>query len=304
MPAYKKVTIAGASGSIGSIILRGLLATGDFSITVLSRKDSAASFPDGVAVRKTDFSESELETIFKGQEVVISALGATGFGEQKKLIDAALRSGVHRFIPSEFSASSQNEAIVQLLPLFGAKKEVIEYLKASESAGLTWTGIATGLLFDWGLLNGFLGFDIPNRSATVWDAGEESFTLTNESQLANAVIAVLRHPDGTRNKFLHVASVRATQSQILAALEAQTGEKWTVHKTTTEQELSESRKKLTVGDFSGALGLVRATSFGKIPGLHADYVKSGLIANDLLGLKQESVEGTVSRLLTEQETLK
>ena len=85
----------------------------------------------------------------KGQDAVISVVGATGFGEQKKFVDAAIRAGVKRFLPSEFSISSQNEAVLQLLPLFGQKKELVEYLKSKESEGLTWTGLAASCLFDW-----------------------------------------------------------------------------------------------------------------------------------------------------------
>ena len=102
-----------------------------------------------MTVLKTDFSDEGLETVFKGQDVIISAVGATAFGEQKKFVDAALRAGVKHFIPSEFSVSSQNEAVLQLLPLFGQKKELVEYLKSKESEGLTWTGIATSGLLDW-----------------------------------------------------------------------------------------------------------------------------------------------------------
>lgn len=64
-------------------------------------------------------------------------------------MDASLQAGVKRFIPSEFSASSQSEAVLQLLPLFGQKKELIEYLKGKEAEGLSWTGISTSGLFDW-----------------------------------------------------------------------------------------------------------------------------------------------------------
>jgi hypothetical protein len=102
-----------------------------------------------VTVVKTEATEEDLEVAFQGQEVIISAVGATGFDQQKKFVDAALRAGVKRFIPSEFSANSQDEVVLQLLPLFAQKKELIEYLRSKETEGLTWTGIATSGLFDW-----------------------------------------------------------------------------------------------------------------------------------------------------------
>ncbi|KAE8383634.1 hypothetical protein BDV26DRAFT_93810 [Aspergillus bertholletiae] len=296
MTGYKNIVLIGAGGDIGKIVLDGLLASPGFNITVLSRKESKASFPVGITVHKSDFSDADLEAVFNGQDAIISAVGATAFGEQKKIVDAAIRSGVQRFIPSEFSSNIQNEAVLKLNPFFSQKKELIEYLKAKQSAGLSWTAIATSGLLDWSLGNGVLGFDVANRTATIWDGGNQSFTLTNEKQLGQAVVSVLQHPQETSNKYLYIASVEATQNEILAALEEATGTKWPVKATTTEEQVDEGFKKLGAGDFSGALHLVRATCFGNTPGLQANYAKELVLANDLLGLKLESVRDTVKRV--------
>ena len=138
-----------ASGSVGCIVLRGLLANPQFTVTVVSRTESQATFPAGVAVHKSDFSADDLHKAFAGQDVVVSTLGAGGFGEQKNLVDAAVQAGVRRFIPSEFSVSSQDDAVLHLLPLFAQKKELIEYLRTKESDTFSWTAIATSLLLDW-----------------------------------------------------------------------------------------------------------------------------------------------------------
>ncbi|KAE8146880.1 hypothetical protein BDV25DRAFT_43994 [Aspergillus avenaceus] len=295
--AYKNIALVGANGNIGKIILDALVASSTFNITVLSRKESAATFPSGITVRKADFSDAaDLEAALRGQEAVISAVGATAFGEQKSIVDAAIHAGVQRFIPSEFSASSQDEAVLKLLPLFGQKKELIEYLKIKQSDGLSWTGIATGPLLDWSLGNSFLEFDIARRTATIWDDGNRSFTATNEKQLGRAVASVLQHPIETSNKFLYVASVETTQNDLLSALEREMGA-WTVNKTTTEEQVSEGIRKLGAGDFSGAFALVRATTFGSTPGLRPNFVKDLGLANDVLGLELETVEGTVKRVV-------
>ncbi|KAJ5510320.1 hypothetical protein N7453_002423 [Penicillium expansum] len=300
MASYlKNVAIIGASGSIGKIILDGLVASSQFEITVISRKESEATFPPGVTLVKTDFSDEGLEAAFKGKDVVISAVGATAFGQQKKFVDSAIRAGVKRFIPSEFSINSQNDAVLQLLPLFGQKKELIEYLKNKETDGLTWTGIATSALFDWGLANGFLEFDIATHTATIWDGGSKSFTFTNQKALGDAVASVLMHPDETRNQFLFIASVETTQKDILAALEEESGVKWTVNKTTTDIQVTDAVKKLAAGDFNGAFSLVRATVFGNTPGLHSNYAKEEKLANDVLGLQFETVQDAVKRVLNE-----
>jgi hypothetical protein len=54
----------------------------------------------------------------RGQDAVISAVGATGFVDQKKFIDASIRAGVKRFIPSEFSSNTLSDAVIQLVPRF------------------------------------------------------------------------------------------------------------------------------------------------------------------------------------------
>lgn len=170
MPAFKNIAVVGvsdppqrhslqraktdnfvlqASGDIGKIILKSLIDSSEFNLTVISRKDSNAVFPNGVAVRKVDFSVEALAEAFAGHEAVISVLGAAAFDQQKKLVNAALRAGVQRFFPSEYSASSQDKAVQELLPLFGLKSELIEYLKSKEAEGLSWTGIAPSGLFDW-----------------------------------------------------------------------------------------------------------------------------------------------------------
>lgn len=100
-------------------------------------------------VVKSDYSKAELVRAFKGQDAVVSAVGATGFANQKDLIDAAIEAGVKHFIPSEFSINTRSDAVRQLIPVFEIKQQILDYLKEKESTGLTWTGLGTGPLFDW-----------------------------------------------------------------------------------------------------------------------------------------------------------
>ncbi|PKX88880.1 aromatic alcohol reductase [Aspergillus novofumigatus IBT 16806] len=286
--AYKNVVLVGA-GSIGRIILRGLVDSSQFNIT-------PAVFPDSVNVWKTDYSKSDLEAAFNGQDVVISALGALGFAEQRKLVDAAVQSGVKRLLPSEFSCNSQDEAVVELLPLFQQKADIIQYLKSKESTGLTWTGVVSSLLFDW--VCRFLGYDSTSRTATIWDDGNKKFTLTNQGYLSKAIVSVLQRPNETKNQILYIASVETSQNEILNALENVTGCKWSIIQTTTEEQVTEARMKLSKGDFDGALTLVRATSYGKLPGLKSNYAKDFKVANDILGFEWADVEDTVRTVVS------
>ncbi|CEI62538.1 hypothetical protein FVEN_g5080 [Fusarium venenatum] len=302
MSPYKNIVVVGASGSTGKIIIDGLTSNSSFNITVLSRKESKATYPENVTVRTTDFSEDDLSEALKGQEVVISALGVEGFDQQQKLVDASVRAGIKRFLPSEFSSSSGDPVVLELLPLFEVKKNLIDYLKSKEKDGLSWTGLATGLLFDWGLANGFLGYDIKNRTAKVWDEGNKRFTLTNEKQLAQAIISTLQHPEETRNRYLYVYSVVTTQNEILNSLEQATGEKWNVERTTTDAEVTEARKRLGAGDFSGGFILVHATTYGNTHGLRANYAEEESSGNRVLGLGTDSVDEIVRKMVRDANT--
>lgn len=292
----KNIVVIGA-GNIGKLVLNGFINAPQFKVTVLSRSSSDATFPAGFTVRKSDYSEADLISAFKGQDAVISVVGMGGFTEQKKFIDAAIAAGVKRFIPSEFSSNTLSPAVLQLLPVFGQKKEILEYLKTKQSSTFTWTAIWTALLFDWGLDNGFLGYDLKAKTATIWDGGNTAFTLTNADQLGKSVLATLERPAETANKNLYVASAETTQNEILAALEEATASKWTVINTTTDQQVSQAMELLGKGDFSGAFALVRATSFANTPDLRANYAKDEKLSNDLLGLKLESVKETVARVV-------
>lgn len=133
---------------MGKLILDAFVSESQFNVTVLSRSSSSATFPAGFTIRESDFSDQDLVSAFKGQDAVISVVGLGGFTDQKKFIDAAVSAGVKRFIPSEFSANTLSPAVLQLLPVFEQKKEVLEYLKTKEASGLTWTAIWTAIFGD------------------------------------------------------------------------------------------------------------------------------------------------------------
>lgn len=143
------VVIIGGSGNIGSIILQHLLKEPSFKVSALTRASSQATFPEHAKVLRTDYTEASLIEAFTGQDVVVSAVGATAVTDQKKYIDAAVKAGVKRFLPSEFGIDGLSKASQEVLPLVKTKIEVLDYLKVQEAAGLTWTALVTGLLFDW-----------------------------------------------------------------------------------------------------------------------------------------------------------
>lgn len=115
------------------------------------------------------------------------------------------------------------------------------------------------------------------------------------------MVSVLKHSQETANKYIYVSSVETTQKEILQALEEETASRWEVINTTSDAQKSEAFKRLGDGDFSGALILVRATSYANDPALHANYATDEELSNDVLGLKLESVKQTIKRVLNKHE---
>ena len=129
--------------------MQALIDSSAIEVSVLSRLSSTSTFPESVRVHKIEYSEAALVKAFHGQDAVISAAGGSAILEQKTFIDAAIKAGVKRFFPSEFSVNTLDPGARDLVPIFQQKKEILDYLHAKEEGGLTWTGIAVGLLFDW-----------------------------------------------------------------------------------------------------------------------------------------------------------
>ncbi|KAL3417505.1 NmrA-like family protein [Phlyctema vagabunda] len=298
MTSIKNVAVLGAGGNLGPSIVTALVNAKVFHITVITRSDSQSTFPPTVDVRRVDYSsEASLVEGFRGQDAIVSVVGAAALADQQRIVDAAVTSGVQRFIPSEFgvdtqsldASSDRDRAIASILK---AKIDTVAYLKkvAAEHATFTWTGIATSLFFDWGLKVGSLGFSIAKKSATIYDSGNEAFLGTNLSTIGQAVVAVLQQPQQTANRYLNIASFTTTQNEVRALLEAETGSTWTLTRASTEDERTTGEQKLAQGDRSAFGHLLKPHLFGDGIG-HAN--PRGGLANDELGLPKEDLRETL-----------
>ena len=136
---------------MGPTILNALDKASQFQISVLSRNNSKATFPSHIKVHKVDesYPEAALVAAFKGQDAIVSAVGYAALQQQTKLIDAAVKAGVKRFLPAEFG-SNTTPATCEAVPILMQNKvDIVNYLKTKEASGLTWTALCTGPFFDW-----------------------------------------------------------------------------------------------------------------------------------------------------------
>jgi saccharopine dehydrogenase-like NADP-dependent oxidoreductase len=147
----KNVIIIGAGGRLGPSILSAFDADAHFTVSILARHSSKSTFPSHLKVHRIgdDYPEVELLEAFQGQDAVISTIATSGAVQQKAIIDAAIKAGVKRFVPSEFGSDTRNEKAMAILPqYFKGKLETVKYLKGKEKEGLTWTAFVTGPFFE------------------------------------------------------------------------------------------------------------------------------------------------------------
>lgn len=134
--------------------MRELLSAG-FTVTGVTREsttNSTPKFPDGIDVKPVDYASFDaLKAAFDGQDAVVSVVGTLAIGTQKTAIDAAVAAGVKRFIPSEFGINTRKVRGTPIGKILAGKIAVVDYLEkvVAREEGFSWTGLSTGLFFDW-----------------------------------------------------------------------------------------------------------------------------------------------------------
>lgn len=285
----KNVVIIGAGGNLGPSVLKAFLSS-PFNTSVLSREGSSSIFPSGVNVLRAHYDDTEsLKKAFQGQDAVISLVGGKAYGDQSKLIDAAIAAGVKRFIPSEFGCNTPNPKTREVAPFLNAKTGTVDYLKSKENA-ISWTSVINGLFFDWGLKVGLLGLNVKDKTITIVDSGNATFSTTNLLYVGNALIKILENAGATKNQYVYISEFQVSQNELLAAAEKVMGEKFTVDRVSAKDHVAFGNKLLQNGNHAGIGALVQSITFGdeKL----GDLSPSGLW-NEKLGLELDSIEDSI-----------
>jgi hypothetical protein len=270
--------------------LNTFLKESSFNITVLSREDSSATFPSEAKVIRANYdSPGALKDAFTGQDVVVSLVGGSVLGDQDKYIDAAIAAGVKRFVPSEFGSDTTDVRNRELVPISDAKFATVNYLKAKENE-LTWNGIITGPFFDWCMKVGFNGFNLADKTVTIFDQGNTKFSTTNLHTIGVALIKALENPEESKNQYVYLSGFDTTQNEILGLAEKITGAKWTVKHVSTKEHLVQGRERVQKGDYMGILDLLQVATFGEEQIGLFDPAK---LWNEKLGLPKDDLEKSI-----------
>jgi len=112
----KNVAVVGAGGTVGSYIVRSLLAQGKHTITALTRADGNTDLPSGIhSIQKVDYnSHISLVSALQSQEALIITMNNMAPKDsQTKLIDAAVEAGVNYIMPNEYSTDYSNASLAK-----------------------------------------------------------------------------------------------------------------------------------------------------------------------------------------------
>ncbi|KAL7897346.1 hypothetical protein HDV64DRAFT_269619 [Trichoderma sp. TUCIM 5745] len=300
MAAYKNVAIAGSTGILGPSVVEAFQKSGHFNITLLTRANKIdavkARFPN-VKVASIDYDSPEsLAKALENQDAVVSALNHELHEPQIALIDAAIKAGVKRFVPSEYGADASIQE-VRDIPYLRSKGIVQDYITKS---GLSYTFLYTGPFLEWGFRGFFLNPD--NADAHVWNGGDIPIGTTLLSDVGLAIVNILLKPSETENRHLYVASRLATQNEILAAVRETHPEiKFSVVPRDLDSSLAAAWEADKAGR-SGEPAIIRDFLAACLYKFHRENKVDAQRDNALLGIKELSEEDckqAIARALAE-----
>jgi hypothetical protein len=156
----------------------------------------------------------------------------------------------------------------------------------------------TGLITDLKrAMAGFMGFDIPNRKAIIYNDGEGSWSTTTLSSIGLAVKNSLLEPEKTANRYIYTASFTVKQNEILKALEKITNSEFNVDWVDAEAQKATGIEKVSKGDFSGAMLLIRYIN--SVDGNGGNYALYHPTDNELLSLPKEDLEEVLTSIIND-----
>ncbi|THV03628.1 NAD(P)-binding protein [Dendrothele bispora CBS 962.96] len=142
-----KVALAGASAGVGWHIADRILSRGRHELTILSRQSMPEFSSRGAHVKTISYeSIDSLVSALSGIHTVISAIGDHSRSSQAQLtlVEAAIKAGVTRFIPSGWSGTDGGPD--DIVELYRFKQPTLEALKKSS---LEWSHPEMGVIMNY-----------------------------------------------------------------------------------------------------------------------------------------------------------
>lgn len=266
-----------ATGTVGSYIVKELLASGKHTITALTRMESQAKMPPGVHAVKINYDDPEtLVKALVGQEALIITMSPRAAQDtQSRLVEAAAVANVRYIIPNGwgFDPSHPSSDDSFLGPVQRAVQAQIEELGKS-----SWIEFVSGPWYELSLVGSpdRFGFDLQGRRVTLFDTGHVKINTSTWAQTGRAVARVLALDqesagDGSqldltklKDRLVFFSSFLVSQRDIFHSVLRVTGtkeEEWTVTEESSRQRYHDGVSRIQQGDRSGFLRAMYSRSF-------------------------------------------
>ncbi|MBR0666536.1 NAD(P)-dependent oxidoreductase [Roseomonas hellenica] len=198
-----KVALIGATGFIGSRLLRELAERGH-AVTALVRKPEAVPALPGVTAQKADVhDQAGLAALLKGHDAVISAVHFTA-SDPRKLLGAVRDSGVPRYLVVGGAGSLE---VAPGVKLFDTPNFPAAYLTEAQAGGAYLDLLRQERVVDWTFLSPAAVIAAGERTGQ-FRLGEDRLVVdaAGESRIsaedyAIALVDELERPAHSRRRF-------------------------------------------------------------------------------------------------------
>ena len=221
------VALAGAGGDLGRRIAKALVARGAVVRALvrpdLGQEESARVEASGATAVPADPGDvAAMAAACAGAACVVSALNGLRevmIDRQGVLLDAAVRAGVPRFIPSDYSAD-----FTKTRPGRNRNFDLRrEFMARADAAPIRATSVLNGAFMD------MLGAEMPViqprlRRVLHWGSADQHLDFTTKDDVAAYTAAAAL--DGTTPRILRVAGDSVSARDIAAAMSAATGTRY------------------------------------------------------------------------------
>ncbi|MBS7847265.1 aromatic alcohol reductase [Pseudomonas fluorescens] len=233
------ILVLGA-GELGMAVLRELvaLAPQGTRIAVLLRAQSATAnglSELGVEPLAGDLqndSQDTLAALFAPFDTVISCIGfAAGPGTQRKLAQAAIRSGVKRYVPWQFGVDYDVIGRGSPQDLFDEQLDVRDLLRGQQTT--QWLIISTGMFTSFLFEPSFGVVDLAQNTVHALGDWDTAVTVTTPEDIGRLTAQIVLTEPAIANQVVYTAGDTLTYGQLADTVDAAMGiqlqrEPWSV----------------------------------------------------------------------------
>ncbi|KAF2194386.1 NAD(P)-binding protein [Zopfia rhizophila CBS 207.26] len=233
MSSIQKVAVLGASGSLGDYVVPALLE-GGFIVTVISRPGSRGYTAGAKVVTTVEAAYDDISGLIAAlcdHDALVEIFNPAATVHQRTIVRAALAAGIKHLITNEFGLDTFHPNITDLVSArfkVEAQRALEDELQTAITIGkpgtLSWTGIFSGVWYDWAIQEGKFWVNPATRTITRFGSGDQRTSISRAALNGEAVVAVLREPERFRNRPAYFASHTVTTNELIALVKEVSGD--------------------------------------------------------------------------------